>query len=225
MATCAAGFIVSHSLPPQSKLLSFDLYRFGQIPVVSEGRTKPLDSAARAALLTITGRTEITVGEKESKQKISAIQWLLEVITDAKDADDRPIFRVENLEVQEMIGVKKREGMRYSRNEIRGRDEEFEKQVRSARQIAKSDRKQLSVYQKKVLELSEKVSTYENLKFAFGLQNRIGGDNQEQVLKSFQMATQFAEALEEQGQPIFAVGPQPRTKKNGICCREHGFSI
>ena len=65
--------------------------------------------------------------------------------------------------------------MRYSRNEIRAHDEEFEKQVQLAREKSENDSKQLSVYQKKVLELSEKISTYENLKFAFGLQNRIGG--------------------------------------------------
>lgn len=206
-ALLAVLYFASSATPPKPRTLSLDLYRFGQIPVVSEGRTKPLDTAAASALLAISGRTQVTIGEEESKRRVPAIQWLLEVISEAKVADEREIFRVENLEVQETIGVKKREGMRYSRKDIRDHQEEFEKQVRLARSQAK-DRKELSVYQKKILELSEKVSTFDNLVFAFGLQHRIRGETQQEVLRSFQMVNQFAEALEEEGQPVFAVWPR-----------------
>ena len=132
-------------------------------------------------------------------------------------ADDRKIFRVENLELQETIGVKKREGMRYSRNEIRAHDDEFEKQFALAREKSRHDSKQLSVYQKKVLELGEKLSTYENLKFAFGLQKRIRGED---IFRSFQMVVEFSEQLEEHGQPIFAIGP---TKDDEKCTCFLGF--
>lgn len=206
--------ISSVASPPKPKTVSFDLYRFGQLPVVSEGRTKPLDTAAKAALLAISGKTQVTIGDEDSKQKIPAIQWLLEVISEAKIAGEREIFRVENLELQETIGVKKREGMRYSRDDIRKEQKEFEKQVNLARQQAQRDRKQLSVYQKKVLELSDKVSTYDNLVFAFGLQHRIGGETQDEVLRSYQMVNQFADALEEQGHPVFAVWPSGQEKED-----------
>ncbi|WP_397568491.1 cytochrome c biogenesis protein CcsA [Schlesneria sp. T3-172] len=207
LAICAITYFGSVAAPPKPKTLSMDLYRFGQIPVLSEGRTKPLDTAATSALLAISGRTRVTVGEEGAKQRIPAIQWLLEVISEAKVADEREIFRVENLEVQETIGVKKREGMRYSRSDIRKNGEEFEKQVRLARSQAK-ERKEISVYQKKILELAEKVSTFDNLVFAFGLQHRIRGETQQEVLRSFQMVSQFAEALEEEGQPVFSVWPK-----------------
>ena len=221
MAVCALAivYIGSKASPPRPKNLSFDLYRFGQLPVVSEGRTKPLDSAARAALLTISGRTQITVGDEDSKQKIPAIQWLLEVISEANIADEREIFRVENLELQETIGVKKREGMRYSRNDIRSHQKDFEKQVEDARREAEKDRRGLSVYKKKVLELSEKVTVFDNLVYAFGLQHRIRGEKQEEVLRSFQMVSQFAEALEQQGQPVFSVWPESEDEKWHILSR------
>ena len=215
----AVVYIGSVLSPPKQKNLTFDLYRFGQIPVVSEGRTKPLDSAANAALLTISGRTQIKQGDEESSQKISAIQWLLEVIAEANVSDEREIFRVENLELQETIGVKKREGMRYSRNDIRSHQIEFDKQVELAREVARKDRKQMSVYQRKVLELSDKVATFDNLVFAFGLQHRIRGEKQEEVLRSFQMVSQFAEALEEKGQPVFAVWPNAEDDKWHILAR------
>ena len=219
IVACAVLYLGNVAIPPKPKLTSFDLYRFGQLPVVSEGRTKPLDSAASAALLTISGKTQITVGDEDSKKKISAIQWLLEVISDAKVADEREVFRVENLELQETIGVKKREGMRYSRNEIRSHEDEFRKQVELAREQAKKDRRQLSVYQKKVLELSDKVSTFDNLSFAFGLQHRIRGETPDDVLRSFQKVTRFSEALEEEGHPVFAVWPSKDDEKWHILSR------
>ena len=219
IAAFAAAYISSIAMPPKPKTLTMDHYRFGQIPVVSEGRTKPIDTAATAALLTISGRTQITVGEEGSKRKISATQWLLEVIAETKVSEEREIFRVENLELQETIGVKKREGMRYSRAEIRAHQEEFEKQVKLARAQSREDRRQLSVYQKKVLELSDKLATYDNLAFAFGLQHRIRGETQQEVLRSFQMVSEFAEVLEDQGQPVFAVWPTDVEEKWHILSR------
>ena len=213
MMVCAAGYLVRTSTPPKARNLSFDFYKFGQIPVVSEGRAKPLDSAAVSALLAISGRTQLTVGEGNSQQKVPAVQWLMEVIADTKVSDEREIFRVENLELQETLGVRKREGMRYSRNEVQGRSQEFKKQYEDARKQAASDAKQLSVFKKKVLELSEKFSTFGNLKAAFGLQNRIGGKTNEEVLQSFQEVMQISEELEEMGQPVFAVGPVTEDEK------------
>ena len=204
---CAVGYLASGAMPPKPKQLSFDLYRFGQIPVVSEGRVKPIDSAARSALLTITGRTRVSQGEGREKSYIPAIQWLLEVISDAKIADERHIFRIENLEVQETVGVKKRDEMRYARNEIQSRAEEFKKQFDLASRQSRDDAKKLSVAQKKLLELGEKFSTFQNLKAAFGLQNRIGGSTETEVFESFREVMDLTQGLEERGQPVFAVGP------------------
>ncbi len=221
VVTCAIAYVAWIAVPPQPKLLTFDFYRFSQIPVMSEGRSKPLDSAASAALLTISGRTSVkyedengTVsflqrlrGVKKPTREISAAQWLLEVVSDVRISDEREIFRVENLELQETVGVKKREGMRYSRDEIVAQPDELKKQIMLAGKQAEKDRKQLSVYQRKVLELSEKFSTFENLKLAFGLQNRITGESSDQVYESLQRVGRAAQQLEKHGQPLFAVGP------------------
>ncbi len=241
MVIFAVSYIAGNSVAPRPKSLSFDFYRFGQIPVVSEGRTKPLGSAAASSLLAISGRTKVIVGEKKSRfqkileqlkirpvqelskpyEEIPAIEWLAEVITESKVADDREIFRIENLELQETIGVKKREGMRYSRNDIQARFKEFGEQVRLASEQAMRDRKQLSVYKKKVLELAEKVSTYDNLKYAFGLHYRIGGEKREEIIQSIQLANEKSRELEEERQPIFAVGPLNKDEKWHILSRAY----
>lgn len=202
----AAVYIIATAMPPSHKDLDYDLYRFGQIPVVQDGRVKPLDSAAYSALLSISGRTTVEVGHGKDKRKIPAIQWLLDVAADTKAAHDYEVFRVENLEVQETIGVKKREGMRYSRGEIGEHEQEFRKQVELARAAAKKDRRQLSIYQRKILELDEKLTTFDSLQFAFGVFRRIRG-NPEQKLRMLQGARELDRRLSTDGQPVFAIGP------------------
>lgn len=203
----AGSYVISKAVPPVHKDLDYDLYRFGQIPVVQDGRVKPIDSAAYSALLTISGRTSVYVGDGKDKRTIPAIQWFLDVISENEIADEYEVFRVENLEVQETIGVRKREGMRYSRKEIRKKEREFHEQVVRAREVSKKDRRDLSIYQRKILELDDKVSTFDNLQFAFGLHHRIRWDPPEKAVESIKAAFNFERMLAEQGRPVFAVGP------------------
>ncbi len=213
MAAMAIAYIAVVAMPPKKKELDYDLYRFGQIPVVQDGRVKPIDTAAYSALLTISGRSKVEVGEGKDKIKIPATRWLLDVIAETKAADEYHVFRIENLEVQDVIGVKKREGMRYSRDEIGKKEDEFRKQVKQAGEVAKKDRRQLSIFQRKILELDEKVTTFDTLKFAFGLQHRIRGENPEQIIRAFQNAIRFEQAIAEEGKPIFAIPPAKGDEK------------
>jgi len=201
------SYVLYKAIPPTPKPERYDLYAAGQIPVVQEGRAKPLDSAAYAALLAISNRTFVEIGHGKDAVRLTPTQWLLDVIAETKAADHYDVIRIENLEVQETVGVKKREGMRYSRHEIQQEEQKLREQVILARKAAEKDRKSLSVYQRKILELDEKLSTYDNLKFAFGLQHRIGGDTQEEVIRSFQAAMRFERMLAEQGNAVRAIGP------------------
>lgn len=219
MMVLTAAYIAKIATPPQPKTHSFDYYRFGQIPVVADGRAKPLDSAAINALLTISGRTSIRLEDEyeklsrfekmfnSDKAYVRANQWMAEVIADTEIANERDVFRIENLEIQETIGVKKREGMRYSGEEIQKHADELQKQIDQARKLARKDSKQLSVAQKKILELSEKFSTFGNLKLAFNLQNKIGGETEQERLASFRRIVEVSADLEERGHTVFAVGP------------------
>lgn len=202
--------VITAAIPPKKKELDYDFYRFGQIPVVQDGRAKPIDSAAYSALLTISGRTKVEIGEGKDKQTINATRWLLDVISENKIADDYHVFKVENLEVQEVIGVRKREGMRYSRREIAKKGEELRKQVVLAGEVSKKDKRQLSVFQRKILELNEKIVTYDTLKFAFNLHRRIGGETPEEVVQSFQNAMRLEQVMTEEYKPIFAIPPMEK---------------
>lgn len=209
----AGAYILAAAIPPAHKAVDYDLYQFGQIPVVQDGRVKPLDSAAYSALLEISGRPYVSVGEGDDKRKVSATQWLLDVIAETPESLEYEVFRIENLEVHETVGVQKREGMRYSRKEIEKNEQRFREQVAEARDLARKDRHLLSVYQRKLLELDDKISTFDHLRFAFGLHHRVGGDNTQEVIDSFQKVKKFAGMLEAQGHPILAVAPVDDTEK------------
>jgi len=172
----AAAYITAAAIPPAHKDLDYDLYEFGQIPVVQGGRVKPLDSAARSALLTISGRTFVEVGHDKDKRKVPAIQWMLDVIAGTEMAGEYEVFKVENLEVQELIGVKKREGMRYSVKEIGKNERKFHEQVLEAGKIAQVDRHQLNTFQRKLLELHSKILTFQSVNGSFFAHRKVQYD-------------------------------------------------
>jgi ABC-type transport system involved in cytochrome c biogenesis permease subunit len=92
---------------------------------------------------------------------------LIDAIAGAKAADDERVFRVENLELLDTIGLPRRPGAwRYSFNELREKSEPLSKQIELAGAEAKAQRP-LSLYQRKVIELYNKISYYALLTGAF----------------------------------------------------------
>ena len=87
----AAPVPISSSAP-----LSWDV--FSALPVLHEGRLKPLDSFARYHLKLFSG--------KETIADLSAIAWLAELMFQEEHTLERPIFQVQNVDVQRMLGLK-----------------------------------------------------------------------------------------------------------------------
>ena len=55
----------------------FDLYRFGQLPVVADGRSKPVDTLSRHALLAISGKSTWKDANHETQP---AVKWFLDMM-------------------------------------------------------------------------------------------------------------------------------------------------
>src|SRR5262245_41139736 len=91
VGVCAAGVLSTLRRKAEP---GFDTRAFGQLPILLNGRIQPLDSAARNSLLQI--RTKQTV-PLEHGDKLSAIEWLLEVTMKPDLADERKVFRIDNL--------------------------------------------------------------------------------------------------------------------------------
>ena len=73
-----AAFLAS-TLLPQKNPTAFDLVGFGRVPVLVNGRIKPLDTVARTSLLTLQGRQRVSTPEISEPYVASPIEWLADV--------------------------------------------------------------------------------------------------------------------------------------------------
>ena len=88
-----------------------DIYGFGKLPVLLDGRIQPIDSTARNAMQVIrhksTGRYAREGGAEV--ETIPAVEWLLELAAKPDTARTRPVFRIDNEEVKDNLGLDKSE--------------------------------------------------------------------------------------------------------------------
>ena len=98
LTAIAAAWFLGTLAPPQDSTFAFNA--FGKLPVVFNGRLKPMDSLARNSLLEIrekqTLNTEPWKGWNEEPKIISANEWLINVMMNSAVADAWPVFRVDN---------------------------------------------------------------------------------------------------------------------------------
>jgi hypothetical protein len=147
-----AGWIGSKALPPRQPAGEMQLYDFGKLPVVFQGWTKPIDTLGRNSLRIISNK-QTFVDEQEVKQP--AIVWMLDLIARPGEAAKHNVFRIEHPEVLDVLGLQRRKGLRYAFSELEPRLMEVRKQADFARTM---DPGELSVYQKKILSLDNKLA-------------------------------------------------------------------
>ncbi len=151
--------------PPRATSASgIDLVRFGALPAAYEGRIKPLDAIARNTLRFSSGREKIKL---ESREKVSAVRWLAELLAGKPEAEQYPIFKIDNREVLHTLGLVPRKGNRFSYREISPRMGAFRDQVKLAQQAAASNSENQDAYQRKILELNTKIQRYFAIRRAF----------------------------------------------------------
>jgi hypothetical protein len=85
-----------------------DIARFGQLPVAHLGRIKPLDTLARTTLRALTINSESAKTEKG--KRVSASQWLLEVMSGSEESLSMPIIRIDSKEVRRIFELPDRKG-------------------------------------------------------------------------------------------------------------------
>jgi ABC-type transport system involved in cytochrome c biogenesis permease subunit len=151
--------------PARSKPGEFDYRAFGRLPVLEGGRVKPFDTLARNTLRVLSNR-ETFYDSKQVRQP--ATRWLLDVISQAKSAEDHAVIRIDNLEVLDLLGLKRRKSHLYSVNEILPNAEKFEEQVDQAQEDRKKlGAENLTAYQRKLLELDGRVRSYTRIAATF----------------------------------------------------------
>ncbi|MCH2118385.1 MAG: cytochrome c biogenesis protein CcsA [Pirellulales bacterium] len=162
--------------------------QFAKFPVAYQGRIQPFDTVARNSLQILSGRQTVIVPEDapsgglsespSGPRQLPAIEWFLDVISARPGGDQHRVFRIDNLELLDALGLERRPGsFRYSFAELRPsiepeQDEEgrvigdsvIDKQARLARSVPPAER---TLFQQKVDELYQKLSRYFLIKQVF----------------------------------------------------------
>jgi ABC-type transport system involved in cytochrome c biogenesis permease subunit len=168
--TAALGAWFLSTLRPASDT-DFAFSAFGQLPVVFNGRLKPMDSLARNSLLEIhekqTLNTEPWKGWNQGPKIISANEWLITVMMNPAVADNWPVFRVDNpelitlLKVPESNPAQQQDGKHYSWNQIAPSFDLLNKENARVQKIESVKR---NAYERAVSKVFERLMLYEQLK-------------------------------------------------------------
>lgn len=152
---------------------------FGRLPVLLNGRIKPMDTVARNSLLVMQNRQRVvtTAGDNVPPQ-----QWLLDVFFRPSLADTYPTFRIDSPEVLDLLGITEDERRiqydsptkrmmaslgalpssrsRFSYEQIQPHLAEVDRQARLADPVKPEQR---SRFQRHILRLYQQLITYQKL--------------------------------------------------------------
>src|SRR5687768_5566459 len=150
----------------------YKIEEFSQMPVLLEGRVQPWDSVAKNTLLILRGKStvllterpqeELSFLEKAKLKKMTAIEWLLEVMTRPEAADTRYIFRIDNQEVLNQLKLPV-ERKFFTFNEIRPNFGEIQKEATRIRTQRIEELAQSS-FEKGAMKVYSAVNLYYRLK-------------------------------------------------------------
>lgn len=131
------------------QLKRFNLSEFAKIPVMQEGRIKPMDTFARTTLLLLNGRSKLP--------NMSATEWLTELLFDSSTAYRRAVFHIPHPGLQSSLRLPRRPKSRYSFLE-------FQAQLRdmgpTIEQLMQQPREKLTAQQAQLVRLHTKASYF-----------------------------------------------------------------
>ena len=158
----------------------FDLDAFGRLPVLVNGRIKPMDTVARTSLLMIQSRQRVVTPDGRT---LPPVHWLLDTLYRSDLADTYQTFRIDSVELLELLNIKEEDRRitytstagksmailgflpsvrsRFSFNELQPRLPELQRQAELANQVESAVR---TPFQKAVVNLTHHVMLYHRLK-------------------------------------------------------------
>ncbi len=187
-ALAVSLFVVGRPLLPRAETTAFALEEFGRLPVLANGRFKPMDTVARSSLLQLQNRQEVRAPNVRDPLVAAPTEWLLDVAFRPEKADAYPTFVVDNPELLTLIG-KTEESLkieytstarrvlaavgfipgrhrRFSYREIEPHLAAIDAQARLASQVESALR---NPFQKGVLQLYNSLMQYQHLRHMFVL--------------------------------------------------------
>ncbi len=108
------GYLAIAAIPPSDPPGRPRLHELAKLPVMEQGRIKPLDTVARINLLKVSKIQTFKDGDKKGQP---AIRWLLDAIVGK--ADKYEVFRIEDPQLLDVMGLEnKPHFLRYSPDEM-----------------------------------------------------------------------------------------------------------
>ncbi len=157
------SFLYYRSAGAKTELVDMRLDRLGKIPVLYEGRVQPLDSLARNTIRQLhTYESVKMLGDK--KTKYPSIRCFADIIFRAPGWEKYQLFKMADLNVLNELGLEPRSGFEYSIEELKPAAETLERLVKDAEKIPTSE---LTVSQKRLLDLYQKITKVKNFQVAF----------------------------------------------------------
>ena len=176
---------LASTLRPEKNPTEFDLAGFGRVPVLVNGRIKPLDTVARTSLLTLQGRQRVSTPEISQPFVSSPAEWLATVFSDAAKADTFPIIKIDSPEVLSLLGLTEADTKitydsaakrtmavlgflpsfksRFSYNQLKAKLPELDRQGRLAEPVEAQLR---TPFQKQVIAVRNRVILYLQLRLS-----------------------------------------------------------
>jgi ABC-type transport system involved in cytochrome c biogenesis permease subunit len=149
-----------------SKHTDFDIVGFGKLPVVTNGRVKPLDTVARTSVLLFQGRQSVAVPGESKRRSITPTEWLLDVVFHPAKADTYRVFEVVHPELLSLFQLQPEDGdgkKRFSFSQLQKSLAELERQATLARPIEPAVR---TPFQKAVVQLHANLVHYQKLQYS-----------------------------------------------------------
>ncbi|MCE7887482.1 MAG: hypothetical protein DYH13_08310 [Alphaproteobacteria bacterium PRO2] len=137
---------------------------FSLLPVLHEGRVKPLDSYARIMLREFSGR--------EAVHGHGATEWLAEVLFDPASAAEKPVFEITNPAVREHFGLDKKKTL-FSFSELAPG---LAAHAAETQGLRGADPEKLTAQQQAALRLYDDVAIYSELLRSFSAVLPLGID-------------------------------------------------
>ena len=139
-------FLISFPATAQDNI---HLNQWSQLPVLHDGRLKPIDSFARIHLKTFSG--------KEKINGLDASQWLAQVIFTPEDAASKPVFHMRNYQ---NLKLESRKNKLYSYIEI---TTALEKQKDTITELQKTTPQDWTAQQQSLMTLYDNANTFAQL--------------------------------------------------------------
>jgi ABC-type transport system involved in cytochrome c biogenesis permease subunit len=163
-----AACVIPRAMPRRHAAGTADWTAAGTLPVMDDGRVKPLDSVARNLLQLLGNRTSVRMPVDAPagtpSGTVPATRWLLALMADQDWAGRAPVFRIDADEVKDLFDLPRRQGHRYAYAELEQGRDALRRQIEELRRVPDEQR---SFAQKKYAEIEQKLMAYDLVRFAY----------------------------------------------------------